>query len=86
MILIANDLVKFMRKIVMELVIELVMKLSQGLIMELRRRQLSKEGTNDGVDETMVKAKERKTDGTRKRGQYTDDTLLIRHLLKEWRQ
>ena len=50
MTLMANDLVKSMRKMVMELVKDLVMKLSQGLIMELRRRQLFKEGTNDGVD------------------------------------
>ena len=50
MTLMANDLVKSMRKMVMELVIELVMNSSQGLIMELRRRQLFKEGTNDGVD------------------------------------
>ena len=48
--MIANDLVKSMRKLVIELVIKLVMKLSSGLIMELRRRQLFKEGTNDGVD------------------------------------
>ena len=61
MTLIANNLVKFMRKMVMELVMKQVVKVSHGLIIELRRRHQRhirgivnekpfKEGTNDGVD------------------------------------
>ena len=48
--------------------------------------QINRDSEDCTDDETMVKEKERKTDGTRKRGQYKDDTLLIRQLLKVRRQ